>query len=211
MTPQLRRELLVSNGYQVARDCFPGTSGPLWYWSSLDRESVTRPKQRGFIDLRTGHWRWWDDPNAREFAGGPWSGADAGNADHVEKYLLVPRPDSPAHDPAGLITDFIAECLAAGLVLMPGQTLAGHSIDGWDTGNRYLLWRDRRYLASTRTRRLHLWERSAPWQPLTLADLVGPSGTPPESAPTPAADVEFLGNPRAEVVHSGNRKQTRLF
>lgn len=169
MTPINRRDFAAGREYHICREPFPGEQGPLWYWASLARESVTRPRERGFIDLISGRWRWWDDATFRPWEAGPWHEL----AGDVETPPVVTQGTAPAasvNDNDPLHTPFTRDCVAAGLTLEPGQSV--RLLDGRDLGNRYLRWRGRRYLAFSGTRRLVLQEYMAPWEPLTLAELL---------------------------------------
>lgn len=60
MTADDRREHLTARGYHVCRDAVVGGPVPVWYWCrcGLDRVDRGSPRNRGYIDVVTGRWRW---------------------------------------------------------------------------------------------------------------------------------------------------------
>ncbi len=212
MTPSERRDFAASREYHICRDSFDGPDGPRWYWSSLARASVTRPRERGFIDLASGRWRWWDDATMLPFESGPWHEL----AGEIEPPTVDTAAASPVVELASeeLHTSFTRECLAAGLTWESGQTV--RLLDGRDLGNRYLHWQGRRYLAFSSTRRLILWEPGAPWVLLTLAELTAGAAAiatpvPRSPSPTPVPLTHAPMTYGLPVQMSGAGKQRRLF
>lgn len=160
------RDFLTSRGYHVCRDSFAGGSGPLWYWrDAVWGDTWTKARERGFIDLTSGRWRTWESSTMQAWERGPWHEI----ADAEEEDSAGAKHDHAPH----LLTPFIRECLAAGLTLAPDQTVEQHLASGRDLGNRYVLWQGQRYLGFSHTQRLVVWQRNAPWEPLTLEQLVG--------------------------------------
>lgn len=220
MTPIDRRAFAAGREYHICRDSFDGPDGPRWYWASLARESVTRPKERGFIDLVSGRWRFWDDATMHPWEAGPWHKLAGEVASPPVVDPVASRPSESATE--GLHTPFTRECAAAGMSLEPGQSLPALLIDGRDLGNRYLRWQGRRYLAFSSTRRLILWEPGGPWEMQTIEELIGSpvpaTTTPPIEVPvidssTASAPVRTrpLMNCGVPVQMVGAVKQRRLF
>lgn len=220
MTPTDRRDFAASREYHICRDPFDGPDGPRWYWASLARESVTTPKERGFLDLASGRWRWWDEATMHPWEAGPWHEL----AGDVKTPPVATSAASPVIElvPEELHTPFTRECVAAGLSWESGQSLPQLLIDGRDLGNRFLRWQGRRYLAFSSTRRLILWEPGGRWEMRTIEELTGspvsatttpPIDTPaidplPASAPVPTRPLMTFGVP---VQMTGAVKQRRLF
>lgn len=223
-SPMEFRDFMTSRGYHVCRDSFAGGSGPLWYWrDAVWGDSWTKPRERGFIDLTTGLWRTWESATLQAWERGPWH-------EIAEEESAGAKHNSLDDHASHLLTPFIRACLAAGLTLAPDQTVEQHLASGRDLGNRYVLWQGQRYLGFSHTQRLVVWQRNAPWQPLTLEQLVGggkASGSRLEAADSTLSHSGATGSASAApqlstldrppitygvaVAMAGNAKQRGLF
>ena len=119
MTADDRRDHLVARGYHVCRDAVVGGPVPVWYWCRCGLERADRglPRNRGYIDVVTGRWRWWDDATYREFSAGPWGEPVAAEVVPAAMPETSPAPAATSADDDRLVTPFVGECLAAGMAL----------------------------------------------------------------------------------------------
>ncbi|WP_437230362.1 hypothetical protein SH661x_001921 [Planctomicrobium sp. SH661] len=223
MTVADHRQFLESRGFIVARDPFPGTSGPLWFAQEPAIDPRIKREKFGphnlFIDLATGSWQHWGEQTWHRFDVGPWNelieeespDLSTLNSQHStstgeREADSADRSEAPPPLPPELHC-FFAQCLAAGFAWDDRLNReCNHVVSGWETGNRWMLRDDVSWLVSSRTQTIN-GRVNGIIEALPLSHFTGSARSVSTPAPLPRRELSAVG----VVVQSSGRSLQKGF